>query len=72
MPKPREIVKKITKEARRQKRVFTFDREGANHTVYRLDGVIIPIPRHREIDNQMAETIYRECADKLGEGWWRK
>jgi hypothetical protein len=47
-------------------------REGANHTVYSLDGLLIPIARHSEIDNQMAEIIYKECAAKLGRGWWRR
>lgn len=47
-------------------------REGANHTVYSLDGLMIPIARHNEIDNQLAEIIYKECAAKLGRDWWRK
>lgn len=47
-------------------------REGANHTVYALDGLRIPVPRHRDIDEQMAQIIYRECEPKLGAKWWRK
>lgn len=72
MTKPREIVKKITKEAKRQGLGFVFDREGANHTVYKLDGLMIPIPRHPEIGERLAEEIYRECQPKLGKGWWRR
>jgi hypothetical protein len=33
---------------------------------------MVPIARHNEIDNHMAEIIYKECADKLGKDWWRK
>ena len=46
-------------------------RQGANHTVFNLDGVMIPIARHNEIDNRMAEIIFKECADKLGKDWWK-
>ena len=46
-------------------------REGANHTVYSLDGLLIPIPRHNEIAKGTTEAIYRECTPKLGKGWWR-
>ena len=46
--KPRDIVKRIAAEAKRQGLNFVLDREGANHTIYSLDGIIIPIPRHRE------------------------
>lgn len=51
--------------------VWELAREGANHTVYSLDGLMIPIARHNEIDNTMAQKIYKECEAKLGKGWWR-
>lgn len=72
MPTPRDIAKKIAKAAEKRQLKFAFVRHGANHDVWSLDGVTIPIPRHREIDNQTAEMIYKECAEKLGRGWWRK
>lgn len=71
MTKPRDIVKRIQREAKRQGLVFELEREGAKHTVYRLDGTTIPIPRHREIGEGLTEQIYRECQEKLGKGWWR-
>jgi hypothetical protein len=70
--KPRDIVKRIKREAKRRDLDFLFDHEGANHTLYDLDGTMIPIPRHREIGEGLTEQIYRECQDKLGKGWWRK
>lgn len=24
-----------------------------------------------EIDNEMAQIIYKECAEKLGKDWWK-
>ena len=70
--KSRDIVKRIAKEARTKGLTFDLEREGANHTVYRLDGVMIPIPRHREVNEMTTEGIYKECSEKLGKGWWRK
>lgn len=46
-------------------------REGANHTVISLDGLRVQVPRHRDIDPQMARITYKECEPKLGEDWWR-
>ena len=46
-------------------------REGANHTVYSLDGVMIPIPRHREIGEGLTDEIRKQAGAKLGKGWWR-
>ena len=51
---------------------FTASREGARHTIYDLDGDMIPIARHHEIGNRMAEVIYKEAAAKLGKDWWKK
>ena len=65
------MIKKIANEARRQKVEWGFDRPGANHDVYLLDGVMIPIPRHTELGNLTAEMIWKECEEKLGKGWWR-
>ena len=72
MSRPRDIVKRIAEEAKRQGLDFVLDREGANHTIYVLDGVLIPIPRHREVNERTTEGIYRECQEKLGKGWWRR
>lgn len=72
MTKPRDIVKRISREAKRQGVDFGLAREGANHTVYLLGSTMIPIPRHREVGEGLTEQIYRECQDELGKGWWRR
>ena len=64
-------MKRIRREAVRQGLEFELGREGANHSVYLLDGLVIPIPRHRDIGERLTEQIYRECQEKLGKGWWR-
>lgn len=50
---------------------FILLREGANHSIYDLDGVMIPIARHRELGQRYAETVYKQCETKLGRNWWR-
>ena len=70
--KRRDLVKKISKEAKQQGVQWALAREGANHSVYALDGVIVPIPRHKELGENLAEDIFKECEEKLGKGWWRK
>lgn len=64
-------IKRIKKAAKAKGLSWELDREGSNHTVYRLDGLMIPIARHAELDERYVETLYRECAEKLGQGWWR-
>lgn len=66
------MVKKIAIEAKRQGVDWMLARKGANHTVYTLDGTVVPIPRHGEIGERLAREIFKECQDVLGKGWWRK
>jgi hypothetical protein len=69
--KRRALLRKIADEAERQGIVWKFVRQGGRHEVYSLDGKMIPVERHAELDNSYAEMVYRECAEKLGKGWWR-
>lgn len=58
--KRRALIKQITSEATRQNMAFEIDREG-KHTVYSLDGLMIPIPRHSEINERTARDTLKEC-----------
>jgi hypothetical protein len=71
MPKRTEVIKKIQEAATARGMTFDFKRRGGNHDIYDLDGLMIPIKRHRELTDQYAEKVYRECQPKLGKGWWR-
>jgi hypothetical protein len=71
MPKRTEVIKKIEQAARARGLTFTLKRHGGNHDVYDLDGQMIPIERHRELQHGYAEKLYRQCQPKLGKGWWR-
>ena len=71
MTKRRDIIKVIGTKAKEQGISFDLVREGSNHSLFSLDGLLIPIARHNEIGNRMAATIYGECAEKLGKDWWK-
>lgn len=66
-----DLVKRITKAAKQAGLMFEVKRHGANHEVYSLDGLMIPIERHSELDNRYAEKVYKECEPKLGRRWWK-
>ncbi len=51
------MVRKIAQEAKRQGIEWVMAREGANHTIYSLDGLMIP--------------VFEECEPTLGKGWWQ-
>ncbi|CCK58012.1 hypothetical protein [Mycobacterium canetti] len=71
MPKRADIISKIEKAAKAAELKFLLIREGANHSIYDLDGVVVPIARPRELGQRYAETIYKQCETKLGRSWWR-
>ena len=71
MPKRAEIIRNIERAAKAAELKFMQVREGANHSIYDLDGVMIPIARHRELGQRYAETVYKQCETKLGRSWWR-
>lgn len=60
-----ELEKRIAALARASGVTWGFDRAGANHDVYRFNGKTIPIPRHREIGEDLAKTILKQCRSTL-------
>lgn len=71
MARRRDIIKKINEAAKVSGLTWEILREGANHTIYILDGLRIPIARHNELGDRMATELYKECAPKLGRDWWK-
>jgi hypothetical protein len=71
MPKRTEIIKRIGRAAKAAGMKFEIKREGANHTIYSLDGLTIAVGRHNEFGQRYAEMIYKQCEPKLGTGWWK-
>jgi hypothetical protein len=66
-----ELIREIRLAAQAQGLAFELERRHGPHDVYRLDGLIIPIPRHREIGAKVSFEIRKECEPKLGRRWWR-
>lgn len=65
------MIKRISKQAKDDGVDFDLKREGGNHSVFDVGGCMIPIPRHKEIDDNLAREIFRQCEPVFGEDWWK-
>ena len=72
MPKTTTVIRNIKAAADKAGLNFQHLREGGNHTIYSLDGLIVPIARHATTDGYLEVRIYKICEAKLGKGWWRR
>jgi hypothetical protein len=61
------LISKRVRELQLQNVVY---REGSNHSQLIIGNKKIPIPRHREIDENLARYIMKELEGELGEKWW--
>ena len=52
--KQRDLIKELLKMG------FRFERHGGNYDIYRRGSEIEKIPRHKEINEQLAKTILRK------------
>ncbi|MEI6623434.1 MAG: hypothetical protein WCP28_16165 [Actinomycetes bacterium] len=66
------LLAKISKAAGKQGAVWELHREGGNHSICTLNGDVIPVPRHNEINEITATGIMKQCEFALGEKWWKK
>jgi hypothetical protein len=69
--KRKDVIRKINQAATSRGIQWHLHSEGANHTIYLLGGKRIPIARHAEIDDLLAERVFKECEEVLGSRWWR-
>ncbi|MFT4299347.1 MAG: hypothetical protein QM597_06930 [Aeromicrobium sp.] len=68
--KTKAAIKKIREAAEKAGLEFEqFERKG--HTGIRVGSKKTTIGRHTETPDGMAEKIYRQLQDELGQGWWR-
>jgi hypothetical protein len=61
----------IGARARDRGLLFVKLRNTGEHEVHSLDGLRIVIPKKREINDLLAESIMKQCEAKLGARWWR-
>jgi mRNA interferase HicA len=66
-----ELIRKISKAARRNDLKLELVREGGKHSIYRCGSQQITVPRHREINELTATGIMADLEHELGRGWWR-
>lgn len=52
--KQRDLIKKLEDAG------FSFERHGGNHDIYRRGGVIEKVPRHKEVNEDLARMILRK------------
>lgn len=52
--KQRDLIKKLEEAG------FIFDRHGGNHDIYKRDKDIEKIPRHKEVNENLAKMILRK------------
>ena len=72
MTSRRWLIKLMKQAAERKNVTFESIRQGWSHEIFQLDGLMIPIPRYNEIDNNLADIICKEAEAKLGKGWYQQ
>ena len=65
MTSRRWLIKLMKQAAERKNVTFESIRQGGSHEIF-------PIPRHNEIDNNLADIICKEAEAKLGKGWYQQ
>lgn len=71
MTKRRDILKNLRNAAKAAGLTFEVT-EGGSHTIVKIDGLMVPVPRHNEVKELTTTAIYKEAAPKLGKDWWKK
>lgn len=71
MTKRRDILKNLRNAAKRAGLEVEIT-EGGRHTIVKIDGLVIPVPRHNDVKELTTTAIYKEAAEKLGKDWWKK
>jgi hypothetical protein len=68
--KRRVLIAQIAKRARQLELQKVVISEGGRHSQIAIGGKKISVPRHREIDENLARSIMKELESELGERWW--
>jgi hypothetical protein len=69
--KQRDLLKRIAKQAKQCGVDWALHGPGGRHDIWILDGQKIPVPRHTEIGEGLAESIFKDCEFALGKRWWK-
>ncbi|QOT19903.1 hypothetical protein HMI59_24115 (plasmid) [Paenarthrobacter sp. YJN-5] len=61
--KRQELMKKLARVAKERGEELTL-KEGGNHTKVQIGTARTVVPRHREIDNELAKEIMKQIGEK--------
>jgi hypothetical protein len=67
-----ELVRRIGNAAKAAGTEWHMVRHSGSHEVWSCGGVLVAIPRHREIAEGTAEDVMKRVEQALGERWWRR
>ncbi len=70
--KRHELLRRIAKAARAKGVVWQLERQGAGHEIWRCGETPMPLPRHKEIGDRLAEAVFAGLEIELGKDWWRR
>lgn len=71
MTKRRDLLKQIKASARKHDVEFFLKKHGSCHDIWQLGNQPVTMPRHKELDDDLAKEIFSQCQRTLGKGWWR-
>ena len=66
MPKKKDLIKQIREIAKQNGRTARLKRQGSGHEIWECAGLIMPIPRHREIAEGTARKIIKRLEEQMG------
>jgi hypothetical protein len=69
--KRQQLVLRVAVAARAAGIAWSLCRQGGSHEIWQLGATRIAIPRHRELRELTALTIFRKLESELGRDWWR-
>jgi hypothetical protein len=69
--KKRDLINRIAKRAKQQGVAWAEGEPGSKHDRWYLEGQLIPVPRHTDIGEGLAESIFKDCEFALGKRWWK-
>jgi hypothetical protein len=69
--KRQDLISKVGAAASSAGLCWHLERQGANHEVWQLGTTRIAVPRHRELKELTALSIFRNLESELGKDWWR-
>jgi hypothetical protein len=65
------LIRRVEEASRRAGLNWVLLRQGGGHEIWRLEQTMVAIPRHRELKEQTALSVFRKLEPELGKDWWR-